>query len=434
MYGAAVDVTAPSNVLAPKAEHIYWTAWSPAEGDSSPVDPLRFETYAERLGNHLVPGVSNRVQRVRYFSMVCAGIKAAADDVGTTTSGREHTRRVRARFTRYEAAWAFAQVAALGRDIKELPEGSHQPRLRDEFRGFRGANRALSFWQRTIDHTHVNARRDYRLLQAQEAQGGLGAYLVSLRSYGFVHPDRLDVTAAGNQLAAAFLSSCQADVRQALSVDGRPARAVWSKAGHKLLLSAPSAAERELVAQALFGNLKRPLSRLVHDIPSSLRQREATEDAFHHIAASDSQLAPAASYALDFDRLRLASLRMFAAVGASLIARAAPTKLAVLLDPAELSALATDVRAAAAAVAGRTPPPGLAPVAVLAQKLCRAQPAKEAFADLIWFHRSEGRRWIEQAGPHTYRTVMPGTFQDPGARFHGFTLNAALSVYEDTQL
>lgn len=433
MHSSAVEAVAPRVVTSPAVGKVYWTAWSPTEGDSAPVDPLRFETYAERLGNHLVPGLSNRVQRVRYFSMVCAGIKAAADEVGTTANGREHTRQVRARFTRYEAAWAFAQVAARGRDIKERPEGSHQPRLRDEFRGFRGANRALSFWQRTADDALVDARGGYRLLQAQEAQGGLGAYLVAMRSYGFVHPDRLELTAAGSRLAAAFLSGCQADARQALSVDGRRPRAVWSRAGNKLLLSTPSASEREQVARALFGDRGRPLSRLVHGLPSSLRRREVTQDAFHHIAASNSDLAPAASYALDFDQFRLTSLRMFAAVGTSLVARTAPTKLAALLPPAELSGLAGDVRAAAAAVAGRTPPPGLEPIAVLAHKLGRAQPPKDAFADLVWFHRSEGRRWIEQAGPHSYRTVLPGTFQDPGDRFHGFTLNAALSVYEDAQ-
>lgn len=425
----------PGDVAAPKPGKAYWTAWSPTEGDSAPVDPLRFETYAERLGNHLVPGLSNRVQRVRYFSMVCAGVEAAADEVGTAASGREHTRRVRERFTRYEAAWAFAQVADQGPDIKERPEGSNQPRLRDEFRGFRGANRALSFWRRTADDASVDARGGYRLLQAQEAQGGLGAYLVALRSYGFVHADRLEVTAAGTRLAAAFLSGCRTDIRQALATDGRRPRAVWCRAGNKLLLSEPSAAEREQVAQALFGNPgpSRPLSRLVNGLPPALRRRTATEAAFRHTASSDSGLAPLASYALDFDRLRQTSLRMFAAVGAPLVARPAPTRLAALVEPAELSALADDVRAAATALAAHAPPSGLESVAVLAQRLRRTQPAKEVFATLVWFHRSEGRHWIEQAGPHTYRTVTPGTFQDPGETFHGYTLNAALSVYEDAQ-
>ena len=125
----------------PKLGVPYWTAFSPVDGDSSPVDPLRFETYAERLGNHLFPGITNRVERVRYFGMVCAGIEAAGASVPTSVAGRERTQAVRRAFTRFEAAWAFAQVAEKGRDIKVRPEGAPMPRLRDEFRGLRGANR-----------------------------------------------------------------------------------------------------------------------------------------------------------------------------------------------------------------------------------------------------------------------------------------------------
>jgi len=76
-------------VSPPKLGHPYWTAYSPAEGDSSPVDPLRFETYAERLGNHLFPGITNRVERVRYFGMVCAGIEAAAAEIGRRRQGAD---------------------------------------------------------------------------------------------------------------------------------------------------------------------------------------------------------------------------------------------------------------------------------------------------------------------------------------------------------
>src|SRR3954453_18016038 len=116
-------------VSPPKLGVPYWTAFSPVEGDSAPVDPLRFETYAERLGNRMFPGITNRVERVRYFGMVCAGIEAAGGEVGNRVSGREHTRLVRQRFTRFEAAWAFAQVAHMERDIKERPSGSPMPRL-----------------------------------------------------------------------------------------------------------------------------------------------------------------------------------------------------------------------------------------------------------------------------------------------------------------
>src|SRR3712207_244118 len=108
------------NVISrPKLGVPYWTAYSPVDGDAAPVDPLRFETYATRLGNRMFPGITNRVERVRYFGMVCAGIQAAGAELGTRVSGREHTRAVRQRFALFEAAWAFAQVAHKGRDVKE---------------------------------------------------------------------------------------------------------------------------------------------------------------------------------------------------------------------------------------------------------------------------------------------------------------------------
>ena len=88
----------------------YWTAYSPVDGDSSPVDPLRFETYAERLGNVLFPGITNRVERVRYFGMVCAGIQAAGAEVPPPVTGRER-HKPSDMFTRFEAAWAYALVA-----------------------------------------------------------------------------------------------------------------------------------------------------------------------------------------------------------------------------------------------------------------------------------------------------------------------------------
>jgi len=170
-------------VSPPRLGQIYWTAYSPVEGDTSPVDALRLEMYAERLGNVLFPGITNRVERARYFGMVCAGLQSAEAEIGSRVHGREHTRLVRQRFVKFESAWAFAQVAHRGRDIKEIPEGGSRPRLRYEYRGFRGANRALGYWGKTKDRDSIDGRSTYKLLQAQEAQeaqGGLGAYLVSL--------------------------------------------------------------------------------------------------------------------------------------------------------------------------------------------------------------------------------------------------------------
>jgi hypothetical protein len=56
----------------PVARRPYWTAYSQPEGDTESTDPLAFNMHAERLGNEIVPGVTNRTLRVRYLCMgVC---------------------------------------------------------------------------------------------------------------------------------------------------------------------------------------------------------------------------------------------------------------------------------------------------------------------------------------------------------------------------
>ena len=51
-------------------------------GNSEPSDPLRFDMYAQRLGNVLLPGITNKTERLRYLSMVCAGIAATTQSAG----------------------------------------------------------------------------------------------------------------------------------------------------------------------------------------------------------------------------------------------------------------------------------------------------------------------------------------------------------------
>jgi hypothetical protein len=416
-------------VSPPKLGVPYWTAFSPVEGDSAPVDPLRFETYAERLGNQLFPGITNRVERVRYFGMVCAGIEAAGAEVGARASGREHTRLVRQRFTRFEAAWAYAMVAREDGKIKERPEGAPQPRLRYEFRGFRGANRVLAYWHKARERTAVDGRGGYRLLQAQEAQGGLGSYLVALREHGFVHPDRLALTAAGASLVRAFYGGARRDIREAVALDGRRAPAVWYRTGERLRLDQPSPEERTLVGNTLFAT-HRTLGRFVALLPPELRCSWKTAEAFEFVASTRSDLAGPARFTLAFDDLRTSCLELFAGVGLELTTRSGPQAVSDVLPADRRSSLTAAVQTAAAAVKDPQAPDGLEPVAVLATELA-ASSEKAVFSRLVDFHQREGRRWIESAGNDRFQLSTPGTFQEPNGSFHGYTLNAALSVLDD---
>src|SRR3954464_13852777 len=131
-------------VPSPRAGQIYWTAYTQLEGDSSPVDPLRFDMYAERLGNVLLPGITSRVERLRYFGMVCAGLWLTRPTGGVGDSP-EASRLWRRSFLPFEAAWALANLLAVNGEIKDVPPVVQRPRLKVEFQGLRGANRALAY-------------------------------------------------------------------------------------------------------------------------------------------------------------------------------------------------------------------------------------------------------------------------------------------------
>lgn len=342
----------------------------------------------------------------------------------------EHTRRVRREFVPYEAAWAYANVAAEGGPgIKERADGSPRPRLRHDFRGLRGTDRALAFWHQTKDDERVDARKGYRLLQAQEAQGGLGSYLVALRHYGFVHPDRLELTTAGAELAGAFLAGTRR-AKEALEEDGPRDRRVWQRAGEQLSLAHPTHEERSMIAKALF----RPsssLGRFVSLLPSDLRKPERAREAFEFIAARNDELASTALYALRFDAVRRSCLALFGRLGQALGSEPVPRRLGDLLAEDDLTVLADAVTVAAKDLSPLAPPDGLRSATSFAVELADAHDTPAVVRLLVDFHRREGRRWIEPAGPDRYALGVAANFRAPGEGFHGFTLPAALSVYAD---
>src|SRR3954464_8341492 len=123
-------------VPSPRAGQIYWTAYTQPEGDSSPIDPLRFDMYAERLGNVLLPGITNRVERLRYFGMVCAGLLLTRPP--GLLDGVEQARRWRQAFLSFEAGWALSNLLAVNGRIKDEPPKVERPRLNFQFQGLRG--------------------------------------------------------------------------------------------------------------------------------------------------------------------------------------------------------------------------------------------------------------------------------------------------------
>jgi hypothetical protein len=412
----------------PRVGRVYWTAYTQLEGDSSPTDPLRFDMYAERLGNVLLPGITSRVERLRYLGMVCAGLWLTRPSGGVGGS-RDTARLWRRAFLPFEAGWAFANLVSVNGEIKDVPPVVDRARLKGEFQGLRGANRVLAYYRRVGDQQRVKPH-NYRLLKAQEAQGGLGAYLVALRRYGFVQHDRFDLTASGIDLARAFCGSSARHASKLLS-DVAERRATLRRLGDELLLSRPSRAEATIVNNVLFEG-DDTLATVFRQIPKALRSGGSTEKALTHLARTDgTPLERAAQYAVTFDPFRRASLSSFVELGHQLTGLG-PSRLRDL-DTTMLKQHLDDAASAAATLAALPSVEGLEPVTFLAHRIAGATSPEETIHALISFHRQEGRRWIDVDGGDRYLLGAHGAFDPPAERFHGYTLGSAMRVYRDVQ-
>jgi hypothetical protein len=347
----------------PMPGRLYWTSYAEVEGDLGPADPLRFDMYTQRLGNILLPGITNRTERVRYLSMVCAGL------VATQRSGAT-VREVRRAFLPFERGWALAMTLAAQGQIKLGGEAAHGGRgLKPEYRGLRGANRVLRHY-RTLGGKDAIKPAGYLLLQGQDSQGGLGAYLVTLRQFGFVRPDTLAVTKLGRELARAFEPKNTRKIHLGMLRDERAvARRDLTRLGEHLILGRPTNEERRIVRDAIFGNQRSIAGEVLRRIDAANPTAATSADRLAAIAdANGDDLGRAAAFAVAFDPLRIGALKLFTALGEALVAApSADTRLSDLrIDAA--SEVAATVRDHATAVASVPVPVGLEPIAILARE------------------------------------------------------------------
>lgn len=280
--------------------------------------------YARRLGNVLVPGVTARTERARYLGMVCAGLRQ------TSTPGQTVKERRRA-FLPFERGWALAVTIAASGNIKHRPDGATRSRLKPAYEGFRGANRVLAHYRTVSEDKHV-APTAYKLLSAQEAQGGLGAYLVTLAEFNLVHRESLDLTPGGRDLAEAFEGSTEAPLRN-LVASSRVRRSRLRSAGGDLTLTQMSAGERRLCGSLLFDGAS-AMAELVRRMRHALGERLPSSEAGLRAIADPrgDELAQAAHYAVCFDPFRRALGELFARLGSGLEGRPGAHRLADLAD------------------------------------------------------------------------------------------------------
>lgn len=407
----------------PARGRFYWTSFADLEGDSGPSDPLRFDMYTQRLGNVLLPGITNRTERVRYLSMVCAGLLQTQRMAASVRDSRRA-------FLPFERGWALAITLAAGGGIKVSGETSAGGRgLRPEFRGLRGANRVLRHY-RTLDGVDTITPTDYILLQGQGAQGGLGAYLVTLREFGFVQSETLAVTSRGRELAHAFSPKGKHSIHLGMLCDDRGVkRRHLERLGEHVTLGAPSSAERALVREAIFDSPRSTAGEVVRRIGAAAPTAQTSVERFAAIAQPDGDVVGrAAAYAVAFDPMRIVALKLFCAMGSALVPGAATIRQ-VVTDSMEWDA--ATLRETATALSRLVAPAGLEPIAKLAHDCADAADLDETVRSVVAFHRREQRSWIVAEGTDRYRVGRHGPFEQPSEHFNGYTLGNTYRLYDD---
>lgn len=413
------NVTSPPSLGRP-----HWTAFTSIEGDYEPLDPLRLDMYAQRLGNVLVPGVTARTQRARYLGMVCAGLRQ------TSTPGQTVRERRRG-FLPFERGWALAVTIAANGNIKHRPEGATRSRLKPAYEGFRGANRVLAHYRTVSEDKHVTPTA-YKLLSAQESQGGLGAYLVTLAEFNLVHRESLDLTPSGRDVADAFESSTEARLRDL--VDSSPVRrARLRQAGQDLTLAHMSATERQLCKSLLFDGAS-AMAELVRRMRQALgEQLPASEAGLKAIAdPNGDELAQAAHCAVCFDPFRRALGELFGLVGSGLEGRPGAHRLTDLARD-DLEEAGEIARASATTLASCPGVRGMEPIATFSREVAAGTTLADTVRSTIAFHRQEGRGWILDQGDDRYAAGQHGAFVAPSSGFHGYTVGSAMRMLRDLE-
>jgi len=166
-----------------------WTKYGPLEDETSILDPLAFDYFAQLLGNVVLPSFTTRTSRARYYSMVCYGIYIS--NIYLQKKGKIYYEKdVLDAFKLYEKYWARAIVEHYDGKLYER-DGKER-----ELRGKRGALRAYN--DKTVS-------LNFRFLTRQLELGGLGAYRSSLEDLELIKED-LNLTHKGMNLAKNFIN------------------------------------------------------------------------------------------------------------------------------------------------------------------------------------------------------------------------------------
>ncbi|MFS1516409.1 hypothetical protein V1503_07855 [Bacillus sp. SCS-151] len=171
-----------------------WTKFGPLEEETTILDPLAFNYFAQVLGNVILPSFTTRTSRARYYSMVCYGIYISNLHLKKKDK-INYEKDVLNAFKLYERFWARAIVEHYK---GKLSEGDGKER------DFRGKRPAISSYKDNTFSLH------YPFLTRQLELGGLGAYRTSLEDLELIKED-LSLTHKGLKLAENFVNTSRYD-------------------------------------------------------------------------------------------------------------------------------------------------------------------------------------------------------------------------------
>jgi hypothetical protein len=247
----------------------FLTAYDPSDLPGGSVDPLGFERGYLFLADKILPGLTNVVDRPRYFEILCAGASLVGDG-SAATPRKLHAARLEC-VLRFERLWGLACVLASdaeGEDGLELGGlrgvtyvQAHADRIRREGRG------------------HADAR--FTMLSRQIRYGAVGIYGAVAHELRFWDRRTLSPTAdLGLRLGEAFLEETGApdSLRRAARDDGDLAVEQfleWGRRAHVAGRTSPS--ESRCLREALHRDPVR--SRMADALT-----RHRAEDGEHELA------------------------------------------------------------------------------------------------------------------------------------------------------
>ena len=168
------------------------SAWDPRATSSGSLDPLGALRAYTAIATTLLPGATTITTRPRYLSWVCAGLRLL-DELPDAPHGGQAGRARRKRILPWERLVALAT----GWYAKTEKAGIEHPCWR--------ALRGVSYVRTAVADRKTTF--DFGMLKNQAGVGGVGTYWVTLVEGRLVEDASAQLTARGEALAEAFLST-----------------------------------------------------------------------------------------------------------------------------------------------------------------------------------------------------------------------------------